>query len=233
MVMKPAQNPLFVSHPDLARHYERFEGEALADTNWLWQPLDDSAPFEMGTDALPEHVGKSWGRMHYHGLALFFVEIAQCFAYFQALLEAGVDSAPTLLFHGNNAVPRMASCWDRMGFILSDLFDLHGREDEVCFGKAVEELCGRTDLGSRKLRLFRGLKRVFDQDKELRTWRHKYVHRYGEHYKIDRPAGNVTVAIISWSSEERAGTIQELSGILPRSFSRLAEAMKTCSELTA
>ena len=225
MILKPSQNPLFVEHPYLRKNYNRFELDALDDTDWLWQQLiiDETSDDPLITVKL------EWRRMHYHGLAQFFTEIAICYAYWQTLVACGIEYSQTLLFHGNNVVLRIVSCWDRMGFCLNDRFDLGHPENDPYFGIIITELCSRLDIERRHVRRIRKLKEIFDKDAKLRDWRNKYLHRYGEYFSIEN-SGDIKISSFP-NNKQRTQMVQELNTILEKSFTNIKHAMKLLSEL--
>lgn len=206
----PSQKPFFIDHPELQPRYETNECEVLGSTMWLWSDISES-----------------WHALRFYGLAQFFTEIGMCYAYWLSLRDIDIHDPNLLLFHGNNVVLRVVSCWDRMGSFLNDLYDLGISQHDVSFGAVIQEM-NRQSVALRKHR--RQLQRLFDSDSEIRDWRHRYVHRHGEHYSVDRNASLVTEAI-SFQREDLQGMVDELDEIFASSFDRLKSAMHVCADI--
>jgi translation initiation factor 1 (eIF-1/SUI1) len=228
VIAVPSHKPFFIDHPDLKECYEKMEFEVLCDTHWL---VKDLVPY---SDS-PDEVKNSWNRMHFHGLASFFTEIAMCYAYWLALVELGIEYPTVLLFHGNNVVIRIVSCWDRIGFSLNELFELGIPENRTYFDPVIQELCKANMVDHAQLERVRRLKTEFDKDAKVRKWRHKYVHRHGEYFLIEeeKKEGKVVTVTESFplSIEDKREMVKALQQLLPQSFSLLKSAVQICSQL--
>jgi hypothetical protein len=224
----PPDKPFFIDHPDLRKCYEKIEFEVFRDTHWLDKDL------VADSDSLDE-VTNLWNRMHFYGLASFFKEIAMCYAYWQALIEVGIEPPAILLFHGKNVVIRIVSCWDRMCFSLNELFKLDIPEQEIKFDTIIPELRKANTVSRAQLKRVQRLKTKFDKDAQIRKWRHKYVHRHGEYFLREegKKEGKVVTVTESFPLriEDKREMVKSLQRLLPQSFSLLKSAMQICSQL--
>jgi hypothetical protein len=226
MMKLPSQNPLFFSHPSLEGEFNRSLLKILSETNWLWQELTvEKDPQEN------VHINfqKEWSRLHYHGLAKFFSEIAYYLAYLQALTSISEVTSNTILFHGSNIALRMVACSDRMGFFLYEHFQIAAPE-KVYFGTTTNEILKTDAINEPDKSLVRQMRKQFDKTSALRNWRHEYSHRHGEYFRNEE-SKDIAMEYFPWDKSDKATISKELVVVLFESFQKLKSAMRLASKL--
>lgn len=226
MIMIPSQNPLFISIPTLEAKFDYLLVTTTTDTNWLWREL--SIEKEEEPD---DHIRfqREWRRMQFHGLALFFNEIAYYLAYLEAINSFSEIQENTVLFHGNNVILRMTACWDRIGRFLHNRFNL-SISDNVYFGTVIDEILMKKQYRKNEKKHLLEMKKQFSQDKKIRDWRNNYTHNYGEYFERENEGGLV-FEYFPLDQKSREISRIKLISIIEDSYPRLKLTMKLTSEI--
>ncbi len=218
-MMVPFDKPFFIDIHGLRDAYDRYENELLKGTGWLMEDIGRARDLK-------------FAQMHYFGLSTFFTEISLGLAYWLALREVGYSKSSPLLFHGNNLVLRCVAIWNRMGYGLNELFDLGIPDDEMHFGTAIDHLCTKSRVERPVRNRAKKLKMLYDKGADLRTWRNKYIHQYGEYFEKERgKKGDIVSESFSWNPKDRIDMVERLAKILIPTHPQLKRVMRLCYEL--